>query len=220
MRSIPGIHFVTAGDLPLLYPDEIHSQGVPEADLAQISSRVAGASSTGLDFQVIGNRAYSVADQFEVLTLAVNQAISGKQPQFPIKMKGLLGPDHSPSPCTRNHLDWPAFRDTTLDVLNYIQVEHRVPARVFVGPDAVAPGDYLVALAQAYNALRENGKLPREEGLALPTAVELLPARHVAEDTPGLFGGWIIHREGFRAPKVLDVARLQAWTLKPAIRKP
>ena len=44
-----------------------------------------------------------------------------------------------------------------------------------------------------------------------------LTARRIAKDTPGLFGGWIIHKEGFRAPKVLDVARLQAWTLKPAL---
>jgi hypothetical protein len=39
----------------------------------------------------------------------------------------------------------------------------------------------------------------------------------VARDTPKLFGDWVIHREGFSAPKVMDIARLQAWTLKPAI---
>jgi hypothetical protein len=45
----------------------------------------------------------------------------------------------------------------------------------------------------------------------------ILPERHVAADTHGLFGDWIIHKEGFRAPKVMALARLQAWTLKPAI---
>jgi hypothetical protein len=57
-----------------------------------------------------------------------------------------------------------------------------------------------------------------EQGVELGKHLELLPARHVAEDTPDLFGGWIIHKEGFRAPKILEQARLQAWTLKPAIR--
>jgi len=61
--------------------------------------------------------------------------------------------------------------------------------------------------------------LPLQEGVALPCQVELLTAQHVAQDTPELFGGWIIHKEGFRAPKVMEIARLQAWTLKPAIRK-
>ena len=32
----------------------------------------------------------------------------------------------------------------------------------------------------------------------------------------GLFGGWVIHEEGFRAPRIVEQARLQAWTLKPA----
>jgi hypothetical protein len=40
--------------------------------------------------------------------------------------------------------------------------------------------------------------------------------RHVAKDTPGLFGDWVIHKAGFRAPKLVELTRLQAWTLKPA----
>ena len=42
--------------------------------------------------------------------------------------------------------------------------------------------------------------------------------RYVADDTPDLFGGWIIHPEGFRAPRIVEMAKLQAWTLKPAER--
>jgi uncharacterized membrane protein YoaT (DUF817 family) len=42
--------------------------------------------------------------------------------------------------------------------------------------------------------------------------------RFVAEDAPDLFGGWIIHPEDFRAPRIVELAKLQAWTLKPAER--
>jgi hypothetical protein len=56
-----------------------------------------------------------------------------------------------------------------------------------------------------------------EDGVSLAGNPEVLPARHVAADTPGLFGGWVIHKEGFRAPKLVELARLQAWTLKPAL---
>ena len=59
-----------------------------------------------------------------------------------------------------------------------------------------------------------------QDGVTIGKNLELLPARHVAKDTPELFGGWIIHKEGFRAPKILEIARLQAWTLKPAMLKP
>jgi hypothetical protein len=88
---------------------------------------------------------------------------------------------------------------------------------VFIGAHAVAPADFLMALASAYDHYNKTGKLPLPEGVGLGSGLELLPARHIAQDTPELFGGWIIHREGFRAPKILEVARLQAWTLKPAI---
>ena len=117
------------------------------------------------------------------------------------------------------HVDWPAFREATRDALDYIKTNGRVPSRVFLGADAIAPADFLVGLALAYEYHRRSGRLPMEEGVTLGNNLELLPARHVAQDTPELFGGWIIHKEGFRAPKILEVARLQTWTLKPAIRK-
>jgi hypothetical protein len=39
--------------------------------------------------------------------------------------------------------------------------------------------------------------------------------RYVATDGQGTFN-WPIHPEGFSAPELLELGRLQAWTLKPA----
>jgi len=39
--------------------------------------------------------------------------------------------------------------------------------------------------------------------------------KHVSTDGKGTFN-WPIHPEGFSAPQLLELARLQAWTLKPA----
>jgi hypothetical protein len=52
----------------------------------------------------------------------------------------------------------------------------------------------------------------------VPSGTTVATERHVADDTPELFGGWIIHPEGFRAPRIVAQAKLQAWTLKPAER--
>jgi hypothetical protein len=76
-----------------------------------------------------------------------------------------------------------------------------------------------VTLASAYEFHRKNGRLPEQDGVALASGATVSSARYVAKDTPNLFGGWVIHKAGFRAPKILEVARLQAWTLKPALRK-
>jgi hypothetical protein len=113
-------------------------------------------------------------------------------------------------------VNWPAFETAMNDVKDFIKREKRVPARVFIGADAVRPEDFLVGLARAHLEKKKSGSWPSE--VILGKNVELLTAQHVAKDSPGIFGGWVIHKEGFRAPKILEVARWQAWTLKPAER--
>jgi len=221
IRSLPNVRFVTAGDLPAIYPDAVRVDGASQTDLAAITARLLAGAASGIDFQVIGPHAYSVADQFEVLTRAVAALSAGQKLPFPLPSKGLLGPDSPPPPPWQStHLAWPAFRDTTRDVLDFLETQRRVPSRVFVGADPVAPADFLIALAAVYESFRTNGRLPLNEGVTLGNNPEVLPARHIAADTPKLFGDWIIHREGFRAPRILEQARLQAWTLKPALPNP
>jgi len=45
---------------------------------------------------------------------------------------------------------------------------------------------------------------------------KLAAAKYVADDGPNLWG-WVIFPEGFHAPRIMELARLQAWTLKPAM---
>jgi hypothetical protein len=220
IQSLPNVRFVTAGDLPEIYPDAVRTDGASETDLDAIATRLIAGTEDGVDFQVIGRHAYSVADQFEVLTRAMARLSGGQKLQFPLQTKGLFGPESPPPPpMPKTHLAWPCFRATTGDVLDYVEAEGRVPSEVFIGADAVAPGDFLIALAATYASYRRSGKLPLDEGVTLGERPEILPARHIAADTPDLFGGWIIHKEGFRAPKILEQARLQAWTLKPALAR-
>ncbi|MGA2867163.1 MAG: hypothetical protein ABSF95_22020 [Verrucomicrobiota bacterium] len=219
IRSLPNLGFVTAADLPLLYPDAVRAEETSQGDLAQIASRLLSGAAKGVDFLVLGRRAYSVADQFELLAVAVGKLSAGEKLPFPLRARGLLGPDSPPpAPGGKSRLPWPAFRDTAHDVLDFIQTQQRVPSRVFVGAQPVPPAAFLLALAAAYDGCQKHGQLPLAEGVPLESNPEVLPARQVAADTPDLFGGWIIHQEGFRAPKILELARLQAWTLKPALR--
>lgn len=218
MKAVPGVRFVTANDLPLIYPDPVRTGGASAAELVSICESLLN-NEKGVDFRVIDHRAFSAADQFAVLTDAVGQMIDGKGLVFPVACPGLLGPDQPPHATeSLAQVSWPAFRDAALNVRDCLRVEKRVPAEVFIGADKVAPADFLTALAWVFRYEHQNKRLPAEENIPLSHGRALLPASHVAADTPGLFGGWIIHKEGFRAPHVLDVARLQTWTLKPALR--
>jgi hypothetical protein len=219
IRRIAAVNWITASDLPLRYPDSIRTEGATESDLNELARRIMDNTAAGLDVQRIGNRVYAVADQFELLTLALNAVSSGKPPHFPLRAAGLFGPDAAPPETTAvTNLDWLTFRDAARDVLEFIQTERRVPARVFVGAEPVPPADFLVAMARGWISYQQRGKPPVEQTIALGRDVRILPERYVAKDTPELFGGWVIHKAGFRAPKVMEMARLQAWTLKPAVR--
>jgi len=59
-----------------------------------------------------------------------------------------------------------------------------------------------LAIALAADVMRREGRYTAD--------------RSVAEDSPALWG-WVIFPEGFHAPRIMELARLQAWTLKPAM---
>ena len=76
-------------------------------------------------------------------------------------------------------------------------------------------------LCEAARALGLTGEHAYWDDPELPAKVEVGPARlgvarHVAADNPRLWG-WVIFPPGFRAPAMMDLARRQAWTLKPAL---
>jgi hypothetical protein len=221
LRSIPGVRFITASELPSIYSDPVRSEGVTLKEMFEMARGIM-ANTNGVDFQIISNKSFSVADQFELLTLTVAGLVDTRErksnlktgAQFPLRAHGLLGPDGPPpTNAAPIELAGAAFTAAVLDTREFIQTHHRVPARVFIGAEKIAPADFLTALASIYTTRIQQGPIAYRAGTAV------LPERYVAKDTPNLFGGWVIHKEGFRAPKILEVARLQAWTLKPALRK-
>jgi hypothetical protein len=59
------------------------------------------------------------------------------------------------------------------------------------------------------------------DGQKPPDSITLKPAKlaaakYVSDDRPGLWG-WVIFPPGFRAPAMMDLAKRQAWTIKPAL---
>jgi hypothetical protein len=213
-----GVRFVTASELPVIYADRVRNQGLTEEELLGLAMKLSDEKATGVDYQLLTGKAVSPADQFELLAGVVGDLIDGKTAKYPLAARGVLGPDAAPPAAGEGGrtITWPAFRDAVLDVRDYLCTQGRVPARVFIGADSVTPADFLGGLAAAYCRHHESGKLP-VDGVRLGKNLAVLPERHVAKDPAGLFG-WVIHKPGFRPVKILEVARLQAWTLKPALR--
>jgi len=210
IKAIPSVKFITATDLPKFYSDSTRER-VAKEDLGAMAERILNTTN-GLTFQVIGKNSYSIADQFELLIQALRPARNGKPSQ--LATSPLLGPDQDSGSNTMTELNALQFRDTLADVDEFVRVNHRIPPRVFVGAETVTPASFLHALAFVY-AKRSHGQ--QAERIPIGQTQAILPERYVAKDTSNLFGGWVIHKEGFRAPKILEIARLQTWTLKPAL---
>jgi hypothetical protein len=99
-----------------------------------------------------------------------------------------------------------AFEHAKADAVSFIQSTGRLPAEVWVGSQTLALADFAATTAgdngsSALVSLRKGN--PEME-------------KYVGVDPAKPFN-WIIHPEGFEAGHLLDLARLQAWTLKPAL---
>ncbi|MGH9615066.1 MAG: hypothetical protein ACRD4P_18545, partial [Bryobacteraceae bacterium] len=103
----------------------------------------------------------------------------------------------------------PMFERAIEDAKLFITANHRLPSEVFLGSRALSLADFAATLAAHALSPGEvrvaHGKLDFEQ--------------FVSSDPVGSFQ-WPIHPAGFSAPELLELARLQAWTLKPARLRP
>lgn len=99
----------------------------------------------------------------------------------------------------------PAFERAKADAASFIRRNHRLPSRAWIGSEALSIGDFAATLAG-------------DDGSASEVRVRranLEMEKYFATDATKTFD-WVIHPEGFRAPELLEMGKLQGWTLKPA----
>jgi peptidoglycan/xylan/chitin deacetylase (PgdA/CDA1 family) len=209
MKSFPRVRFLTASQALDVMPDRAQHHPFSIAELRQIASRV----SSDVSFQVHQDYALSASEIFDLLNQFAASTIR-KGPRAWHVRGTIYGPG-SPGAELREDVQvpWNQFARTVLDVEGFLADHHQIPNVVWLGSKPVPPESYLVALAQAARALLA--------GEPAPDAVTLRPARlaaarYVADDSPSLWD-WVIFPPGFDAPQLMVLAKLQAWTLKPAL---
>ena len=99
----------------------------------------------------------------------------------------------------------PAFERAKADVTGTIRANRRLPADVWIGSEKLSLADFAATLGADDGASAAVGVRKGNPEME----------KHVSTDGKGTFN-WPIHPEGFSAPQLLELARLQAWTLKPA----
>jgi peptidoglycan/xylan/chitin deacetylase (PgdA/CDA1 family) len=209
LKSFPQVRFVTASEALDLYRDAAQKRAFSADELADIARQIGPEFS----FQVRDGYNLSASEQMELL----NQYVAAKIRNEDSAQVVLEGTPYGPSsgfPEMNQNMDvpWNQFSRTVQDVEGFMEKNGQVPTAVWFGSTAVPPESYLVALAGVATTLMAKG--------APPSSVAVGPARltakkYVADDSPKLWG-WVIFPVGFRAPNLMALAKLQAWTLKPA----
>jgi hypothetical protein len=213
IKRFSDVQFITASESAQLYRDKARGR---EFNAAEIKS-IAAAVTDNVGFQKRDDYALAPSEVFALLTAY----LAGRQPALTL---GTIKLDRTPYGPSRQMAavegpvttDWSQFSRTTADVADYLDRHGRIPTTVWLGSVAVPPETYLRALAQVIVDLMD--------GKQVPDSVTLKPARlatapYVADDSPRLWG-WVIFPRGFRAPAMMELAKRQAWTLKPALMDP
>ncbi len=210
MKSLPRVEFVTASQTLQLFNDASQRRVYPSTEIAEI----AGQVTPDVSFQVRDQYALSASEIFFLLNTWVAQAVQ-KSGEEPILLDGAAyGPDSPGVPALASPVTvpWREFGLAVRDAAGYLRKYNQIPNTVWFGSQGVPPESYLLALARVTTALIGKGAEP--DTVTMEPA-RLAAAKYVADDAPGLWD-WIIFPPGFHSPHLMELAKLQAWTLKPA----
>jgi hypothetical protein len=210
MKRFDDVDFITAGEAARLYADRAHQRGFSTADLKKIAAAVGDE----VGFQKHGDCTLAASEVFDLLNRYVALRLAGKTVERLEVKETPLGPTSRVVPLTEKvTTDDSQFGRTCADVAGYLKKHRRLPGAVWLGSTAVPPEAYLAALAKVAQELLAGRPMPRKVEVA---PAKLGVARYVSEDRPELWS-WVIFPPGFKAPAMMDLARRQAWTLKPAL---
>jgi hypothetical protein len=210
MKRFPDVRFITASEAAKLYADRARDKKFTTADLDKIA-RAVGDKVTFLNH---GKFTLSASEVFALLNRYVALRGADKKVDALSLTDTPLGPTGKVPVLTGTvTTDGDQFLRTCEDVGSYLEKHKRIPSVVWLGSTAVPPEAYLSALAKV--------ALGCLAGKAIPAKIEVKPvklevAKYVSEDNPKLWT-WVIFPPGFKAPAMMDLAKRQSWTLKPAI---
>jgi len=161
---------------------------VPSVDRAPIAERLAARQT----FRAADGVSFSAADMLLALLGIPSRHVDGPS-------------EHGQTTFTATEISRTAFEQAKGEAVSFIRSTGRLPAEVWVGSQTLALADFAATLGG-------------DRGSPSVTLHKGNPEmeKYIATD-PTVPFNWVIHPEGFQAANLLDLARLQAWTLKPAV---
>ena|SRR5215467_1897063 len=209
MKSFPQVRFITGPEATLLYADGAREHRFSSSEILEIAGRVE----SDVNYQDVGSYTLSPA---EVTALIAEYLVRHRSGDATITLPATVyGPSLPSARLTKSvEVSWPQFERSVADLHDFIQRNHQIPSAVWLGSIAVSPEAFLVAMARIAKKDTANGGAP---GMVTIEPARLATEKYIAADSPKLWS-WPIFPPGFHSEHLMELARLQAWTLKPAKR--
>ncbi|MBP7050823.1 MAG: hypothetical protein KBE65_07400 [Phycisphaerae bacterium] len=196
----PGVRLVTAREIATLYTDRVYSHPLTRSDIQTI----AKAFQKELSYVDLGARIVSVGEGLLAMCERLGKGADEVSLEF------AYGPASVAQRFVKEGtFSQEAMRQAAQETLDIVRTTSQLPTVVWVAGQPVRPEDFAVTLASMVASDRDSGDVTLRRG-------ELAAKRYVADDSPGLWG-WVIFPKGFDAPQMMGIAKLQAWTMKPAV---
>ena len=220
VQSLPEVNVVVAAQAPALYPDRARGQTFTPQQVAEVCAPMADA----VTHQQCGGTGeggqQDAGDPFdglwlspaEVYGLAVSllaaRVRSGRWPER-VPYRYFDGPPDPPAvEIASDALALDDVFGTCLYEDAYLDAYLQMPAQVQVGRTWLSPADFLATIGAA---------LPRWlEGHTDDAPIVSAPLAQAAYVADRVSWDWPIFPPGFNGDPLLELGRLQAWTLKPA----
>ena len=209
VRDLPGVEVISVGALNERFRPE--NGGLARGDLLHLAEAiVAGGEIVPEDPRA------SPAQTLDALARAALARADGSDLPACLALRTVLGPAEAP-PVLQEEVTVPTGRRLPWlrELVGYIDATGHLPASLTLGGVPVGPGPLLRALAAVLLDLAR-GVEPDQATIA-PGAEEPLAAASLAERIYQRVPTWPAHRPELRLDLLALHARLQSWSLKPAV---
>ena len=209
--SLENVKSTCASQLRELYPDRAKGRTFSREEIGQI----ARGLSEEITFQRAGDATISASEAFGMLVRFLADTIERDGLPDGIAWNQVMNPTRKPEDAAgERSVTWDAFCEGIISAVRELDASGSVPNAVEVDGADVPPADFLGAVAQVAVGLLD--------GTSAPTKVEIRPTERVFEQyvdeeaARRAWGGAMLPYE-FRGHKLIELAKLGAWTVKPAV---
>jgi hypothetical protein len=245
VRTRPNVQLITAREMGALYPDRAYQRPFSRDELLQMAKqvekevtflRLGDRTVSAAEILCVLARAVAVYDEnlqwkhpaHSIVRASLEDGTSAEWVEARmfnrgIELEFLYGPSGTWSETIQEGaFSWRRWVEACRDFLEEAEDLGRIPAVIWVAGKPVAPEDFAATLGWVVERLSEQnpsswtgtefpglGEVPLKKG-------NFTAGKYVSEDRPGLWS-WVIFPPGLRCPKMMELGRLQAWTIKPAI---